>query len=139
MPAKSKKLATLKISDEYFFDFLRGYFDGDGCSYSYYDPLFPNSYRFYISFISASPPFLEWLQAELTLLTGVKGSMQKYKDRSYVQLRFSKKEAVVLSQNMYYRTDVPCLRRKYLKVKKSLDVINSRRSGEIGRHATFRS
>ena len=34
-PAKSKTIGVLKIPNKYFFDFLRGSFDGDGCSYSY--------------------------------------------------------------------------------------------------------
>jgi hypothetical protein len=37
MPNKSKKLGAIKIPDEYFFDFLRGHFDGDGSCYSYWD------------------------------------------------------------------------------------------------------
>ncbi len=122
-PAKSKTLAALKIPNEYFIDFLRGYFDGDGCSYSYYDPKFKKSYRFYISFISASPPFLDWLRGEIDARISIRGFINGYRNKSYVQLKYSKKEAIVLSQNMYYRTGVPCLRRKYLKIKKSLSII----------------
>lgn len=36
-PAKSKTIGKLLIPDEYFFDFLRGSFDGDGGTYSYWD------------------------------------------------------------------------------------------------------
>lgn len=122
-PAKSKTLASLKIPGEYFIDFLRGYFDGDGCSYSYYDPKFKKSYRFYISFISASPPFLDWLRGEIEALMGIRGFINGYRNKSYIQLKYSKKEAIVLSRNMYYRTGVPCLRRKYLKINKSLSII----------------
>ena len=43
-PAKSKTVAAVSVPDRYFFHFLRGYFDGDGCSYSYYDPKFKKSY-----------------------------------------------------------------------------------------------
>ena len=32
-PNKSKSIGALRIPDRYFFDFLRGYFDGDGCVY----------------------------------------------------------------------------------------------------------
>src|SRR3989344_1036593 len=38
MPNKSKILGEIKIPDKYFFDFLRGHFDGDGTFYSYWDP-----------------------------------------------------------------------------------------------------
>jgi len=34
-PAKSKTIGELCIPKKYFFDFLRGSFDGDGCFYSY--------------------------------------------------------------------------------------------------------
>lgn len=138
-PAKSKTIKSVSVPDKYFIDFLRGYFDGDGCSYSYYDAQFPKSFRFYISFMSASPAFLLWLQDKIQGVLDIKGSIGHYKDKSYVQLKYSKKEAIVLSKNMYYRTGVPHLRRKYLKVRKALHIIESRRSGEIGRHATFRS
>lgn len=137
-PAKSKTLVELRIPDRVFFDFVRGYFDGDGCSFSYYDPVFENSFRFYISFTSASPKFIDWLRTQLKARSGIAGHISK--TRSYIQLRYSKKEAIVLSKNMYYRTGVPHLRRKYVKIQKALRVIDSkRRSGEIGRHATFRS
>ena len=51
---KSKKLGALDIPDKYFFDFLRGHFDGDGTFYSYFDPRWKSSYLFYTVFISAS-------------------------------------------------------------------------------------
>src|ERR1700722_7240854 len=35
--AKSLTLSEIKIPEHYFIDFLRGCFDGDGCSYSYWD------------------------------------------------------------------------------------------------------
>lgn len=35
---KSKTIGKLKIPKKYFFDFLRGHFDGDGSCYSYWDP-----------------------------------------------------------------------------------------------------
>src|SRR3989338_8341238 len=35
---KTKTIGVVNIPDEYFFDFLRGHFDGDGCTYSYWDP-----------------------------------------------------------------------------------------------------
>lgn len=139
-PAKSKTLGSLKIPAEYFVDFVRGYFDGDGCSFSYYDPVFKNSFRFYISFASASPEYLLWLQKTLFKKLGIRGYISPYKGRPYYQLRYAKKESIVLSENMYYRTGVPHLRRKYLKIQKALRVIDGkRRSGEIGRRATFRS
>jgi len=53
-PNKSKTIGSLKIPDKYFFDFLRGHFDGDGSCYSYWDNLWDSSFMFYIKFYSAS-------------------------------------------------------------------------------------
>ena len=138
-PAKSKTIAVLDVPDEYFVDFFRGYFDGDGSSYSYYDPVFKKSFRFYITFTSASQKFFNWLQSKTELLFGVSGYFSYNRNNPYVQLKFSKKEAVMLSRIMYYKKNLPHLKRKRLKIEQSLGIISKRRSGEIGRHATFRS
>ena len=53
-PRKSLTMGKLKIPDKYFFDFLRGCFDGDGCFYSYWDPRWRSSHMFYLGFASAS-------------------------------------------------------------------------------------
>lgn len=123
MPAKSKTIVAVEIPEKYFFSFLRGYFDGDGSSYSYWDPVFKKSFRFYISFASASPMFLAWLQSGIYERIQIKGYINRYPDRPYVQLKYSKKEAVVLSKKMYYRAGVLRLGRKYVKVALSLSLI----------------
>lgn len=61
-PNKSKTIGSVKIPDKYFFDFLRGVFDGDGSIYSYYDKRWRSSFLFYLSFSSASNKFIAWLQ-----------------------------------------------------------------------------
>src|SRR3990167_4467726 len=65
MPNKSQKLGALIIPDEYFFDFLRGSFDGDGSFYSYFDPRWKSSFMFYLNFTSASPEHIDWLRHTL--------------------------------------------------------------------------
>lgn len=72
-PNKSKTIGKLKIPEEYFFDFLRGCFDGDGSIYAYWDPRWESGYVFHISFVSVSPSFLEWLQDIVEKLSTVKG------------------------------------------------------------------
>lgn len=57
-PAKSKTLGPLKIPRRYFFHFLRGVFDGDGCTYSYWDPRWRSSFMYYVCFVSASEKFI---------------------------------------------------------------------------------
>ncbi len=138
-PAKSKTIASVAVPDEFFADFLRGYFDGDGCSYSFYDSLFPKSYRFYTSFVSASPQYIDWLRGRLQALADVTGHLSRTLGKSYVQLKYAKKEAIALSEYMYGKRDFPALKRKYLKIKRTIGIIGKRRGGEIGKHATFRS
>lgn len=119
-PAKSKTLSKLLIPDKYFADFLRGYFDGDGSSYSYFDPVFKKSFRLYISFTSASPDYITWFREEMQRMLGVKGYLSYNKNNEYVQLKYAKKEAVLIARAMYYDKEVPCLKRKYLKLKAAL-------------------
>lgn len=71
-PNKSKTLGKLKIPDKYFFNFLRGCFDGDGSIYSYWDKRWHSSFMFYTGFTSASPRFLKWLQNRIFLLLNLK-------------------------------------------------------------------
>ncbi|KKU68891.1 MAG: Intein-containing protein [Parcubacteria group bacterium GW2011_GWA2_47_16] len=138
-PAKSNTIGPVSIPEKYFLDFLRGYFDGDGSSYSHYDIIYKNSFRFYISFTSGSRKYLDWLRAKLFQILGVRGYISLNRNNSYTQLKYSKKEAVVISEKMYYSKELPRLKRKYLKIKTSLHIIESSRSGEIGRRAAFRS
>ena len=138
-PAKSKTISRILLPRKYFLHFLRGYFDGDGCSYSYYDPIYKNSYRFYISFASASCRYVEWLRNELRLIIGVEGHISFNTRASAIQLKYSKKEAVLIAKKMYYKKGLAYLRRKYLKIKKSLSIIESSRSGVIGKRAVFRT
>lgn len=138
-PAKSKTISSILVPQEYFLDFLRGYFDGDGSSFSYYDSIYKKSYRFYISFTSASPKFFDWLRNEIRNSLNIKGFLSHNRNNAYVQLRFSKKEAIVLVNGIYYSKDVPRLKRKQLKILKSMRIIEASRGGEIGRRAAFRA
>ena len=124
-PAKSKTISSVSVPRKYFLDFVRGYFDGDGSSYSYFDPVYKKSYRFYISFTSASPKFFDWLRTELHAILQIGGHLSYNRNNSYVQLRYSKREALALSKGIYYSDNLPCLRRKRIKMLKSVSVINA--------------
>lgn len=138
-PAKSKTISSVSVPQKYFLDFLRGYFDGDGSSYSYYDPVYEKSYRFYISFTSASPKFFDWLRIKIHNSLHIKGFLSFNRNNPYVQLKFSKKEAVVLARGIYYSDNIPCLQRKHLKIMRSMRIIEASRGGVIGKRAAFRS
>ena len=120
-PAKSLTLGPLGVPDEYFVDFFRGCIDGDGSIVTYVDRYntFKNRRyvytRVYLSLVSASPRFIEWIRASLQRLCGVKGSVGigRCEGRNDVwRLRYAKREAVLLLRWMYYAPDVPCLQRK---------------------------
>ena len=70
---------------------------------------------------------------------GLKGYISRYSHSDYLQLKYSKYEAIVLTEFMYKNKSMYYLKRKYLKIQASLRIIGQRPGGEIGNHATFRS
>jgi len=96
MPNKSKLLGSLEIPDIYFFDFLRGHFDGDGTFYSYWDPRWRSSFMFYTEFISASRKHIDWLQKTLLEKLKIKGHITHSGGKVCYQLKYAKKESVIL-------------------------------------------
>ena len=122
-PAKSKILGKIDIPQKYFFDFLRGAFDGDGTFYSYYDPRWKSSFMFYTVFISASIAHIEWMRSTLFTLLEVKGHVTHAHMKSIYQLKYAKKESLKILKRMYYKNSVVCLSRKRLKVEKALSII----------------
>ncbi len=117
---KTDEMSDLKIPQKYFFDFLRGHFDGDGSIYSYFDPRWKSSFMYYITFIAKNRDHIVWLQKMIEKLSGVKGRIGLGK-RVY-QVRFAKKESKVLINKMYKRTDALYLTRKYDKILKILEI-----------------
>ncbi len=92
-PHKTMTLANLAIPDRYFGDFLRGHLDGDGCTYSYWDPRWKSSYLFYTTFISVSSKHIEWLKERIETLYQISGKIKSSKLRSgnlMYQLVFAK-------------------------------------------------
>ncbi|MFA6251309.1 MAG: hypothetical protein WC603_01645 [Candidatus Paceibacterota bacterium] len=120
---KSLTMGKLKVPDKYFFDFLRGCFDGDGCFYSYWDPRWRSSHMFYIEFVSASKEHIDWLQQELKNNIKVNGHITvAFKKNKYYQLKYAKKEAMEIIKKMYYNPNVVCLSRKKIKIQKALEI-----------------
>jgi hypothetical protein len=120
-PAKSLTLGPLAIPDEYFADFFRGCLDGDGSIVSYIDR--HNTFkranyvytRLYVSIVSASFRFIEWLRARVQLLTSVVGHVDVRRSggrHDVWRLRYAKRESLALLRWIYYAHDVICLIRK---------------------------
>ena len=125
-PAKSLTIREIQMPQKYFTDFLRGLFDGDGYSYSYFDPRWKSSFMFYIGFCSASKDFIDWLRSLIYKKWGMGGHVSSSKEKSpCYQLKYSKYEAVELVKKMYYKNDIICLSRKYLKIKESLGIVGA--------------
>lgn len=127
MPNKSKIIGALKIPPQYFFDFLRGHLDGDGCTYSYWDSRWKSSFMFYTVFGSASKKHISWLQEEIFKYTGLRGHVTGTgKERTIYQLKYAKTESLVLLRKIYYERRVMHLSRKRLKIQKMLSIIGER-------------
>jgi hypothetical protein len=122
-PRKSLTMGELAIPKKYFFDFLRGCFDGDGSFYSYWDPRWKSSHLFYLSFGSASKNHILWIQEQIYIQTARRGHISKSgTEGSIYSLRYAKGDALVIIKKMYYNPKVICLSRKKLKIKKALKI-----------------
>jgi hypothetical protein len=121
--AKSLTIGKLKIPEDLFFHFLRGCFDGDGYSYSYYDPRWKNSFLFYVCFCSASKEFTFWLRDVVSKRLNIYGHLS-IESKGYYQLKYAKREAVVLIEMLYKGGLSMCLKRKYLKISHALAIVN---------------
>ncbi len=123
-PNKSLTIGSVSVPDEYFAHYLRGYFDGDGYSNSYFDPRWKSSFMFYIGFVCASRAHIDWLQEKIGGHTGCLGhvSMTTRSNGCY-QLRYSKGEALSLALFMYEHRQNMYLDRKYLKIKRVFGIV----------------
>jgi len=121
--AKSKTLGAIKVPNRYFFDFLRGNFDGDGSFYSYWDPRWRSSHMFYFEFVSASARYIEWLREKIKKRLNINGHVTNIGgNRDTQQLKYAKKEALEVIRKIYYNREVVCLSRKRKKIERALKI-----------------
>ncbi len=126
MPQKSKIIGSIDIPPEYFFDFLRGHFDGDGTFYSYWDPRWRSSYMFYTVFMSASEKHIVWIREGILRRLAIKGHITKTGKAPMYEIKYAKAESLKLLPKMYYNPEVVCLSRKRKKIEDALAVINKK-------------
>lgn len=119
-PRKSRTIDKLQVPDRYFFDFLRGHFDGDGSCYSYWDPRWKSSFMFYVTFCSASLTHIEWLRKTLYNFIDIKGHICRDGRKKTWQLKYAKRESKIVIKYLYRRRNAPRLMRKYIKTRKIL-------------------
>lgn len=123
-PNKSLTIGELLIPDAFFIDFLRGSFDGDGCFYSYFDPRWKSSFMFYTTFSSGSPHHIDWLQRSIFCFIGIRGHLTKGKKGNGIhQLKYAKKESLILLSHLYTSKSAHHLSRKKLKIEKALRIV----------------
>lgn len=125
-PNKSKTIGKVDIPPDLFFDFLRGSFDGDGCTYSYFDPRWKSSFMFYTSFVSASREHILWLQKEIYVRLGISGHITNDGKMKTKQLKYAKADSLLLLRKMYPNKRVLSLSRKRLKIDEMLRIIGQR-------------
>lgn len=113
-PRKTHTIAKVKIPNAYFFDYLRGEFDGDGSSHAYWDTRWRSSVSLYICFTGVSKEHLYWLASVITRLIGAQGSIQPG-TRSFC-LKYAKGNAKIIHDAMYYAKEIPYLKRKKEKL-----------------------
>lgn len=123
MPNKTKIIGKVNIPSKYFFDFLRGHFDGDGTFYSYFDPRWKSSYMFYTVFISASKNHINWIRETLSNILKIKGHISKSGNSSVYQLKYAKAESLKLLPKIYYNKRIICLTRKRNKIGRALKLV----------------
>lgn len=107
-PRKSLTMSFPKIEDQYLPDFVRGYFDGDGCVY------IEKQKRLRIIFTCGSHKFLETLCLKLKNKLALKQTKIYNSRRSY-QLSYSTNDALKIYKYMY-----PPRTRLYLTRKKGV-------------------
>jgi hypothetical protein len=128
---KTFKLRKILIPDKFFPDFLRGHLDGDGSIVTYIDYYNTNKnpkyiyQRLIVYFMSGSKRHILWLQNNIKKIKNIKGSIQiakqPFKKDNYY-LKFCKKESIILLKWVYYKDELPCLKRKYKIAKKFLKI-----------------
>lgn len=89
---KSLTLKFPSVPEEYLSDFIRGYFDGDGCIMNL------KKGRINSAFTSESKEFLDILHQVLKEKVGVQGGSY---DASNCSLRFGKKDSLKIGEFMY--------------------------------------
>lgn len=146
-PAKSLTLGPLAVPDECFADFFRGCIDGDGSVLVYVDKYHADKNeryvyeRLYLSLVSASHRFLDWVRTTVQRLTGINGSIPAKRSAEKGSegkhpvwvLRYAKQKSISLLRWIYYAPTVPCLGRKRATAERFLHPLGHASERPVGR------
>ena len=72
---------------------------------------------FYVKFYSASKKHILWLRPKIKNLLDINGDLSASGKTPVYQLKYAKRESRILLSSMYYKKNLPCLKRKYKKIK----------------------
>ena len=97
------------VDDKFFFDFLRGYIDGDGCYYK-------DNNQTYMHITCASIVPLRYIQDKLNHFD-IKTQIYTENERKHRLMCTSFNEMNKLINRLYYEDGLFCLQRKYEKIK----------------------
>lgn len=106
---KSLKDAFPIVDDDLFFDFLRGYIDGDGCYYC-------DNNNTYMHITCGSMEPLKYIQNKLNEF-GIKTQLYTENDKKHRLMCTSFNEMDKLINHLYYKDGLFYLQRKYEKIK----------------------
>lgn len=123
-PRKTFQLSVPALPRQFVFDFVRGYFDGDGnVWFGYINKTRERpTFVLQITFTSGSAAFMQSFK-DLLNEYGIKGgALYVPKDKNYARLTFSTTAAITLAEKMYCRETSLFLKRK----KKQVDLFVSR-------------
>ena len=125
-PNKSSTLQFPEMPKKYVGDFVRGYFDGDGCVYFKQHWLKGRSRKIWVFvtlFTCGNRSFLEVLHARL-LKFCIKGGRISNKNRGY-DLVFSRHDSLALYRLMYHTVEVSnmFLPRKREKLERAIKIL----------------
>lgn len=110
---KSKTIRLPEVPERHFADYLRGYFDGDGCiNYGRYRYKDRRSSKYHIIFrlTSASKDFLTALSGSIVALVGTKGKTLFASGDAY-NLAYSTRDSLRILEYIY-KTPTICMNRK---------------------------
>ena len=141
-PAKSLTLRPLAIPDVVFADFLRGCIDGDGSVTVYVDRYHTGKNehyvyeRLYVTLVSASRAFIDWIQETTLRILSMRGSIavKRAEGKSPIwTLRYAKSESIELLRRIYYSPTLPCLARKRATAEPFLRPLGHASARGVGR------
>ncbi len=122
-PNKSLTLTFPDIPDNVLADFIRGYFDGDGCATFECRKRKDRNNKIYsnlmMRFTSGSHNFLKTIQTKLKFGLGIQGSLHPHGTTTY-DLAYSSQDVIKLYSFLYPNAEVPSLKRKQVILSRGL-------------------